>query len=179
MTTACNLRVARVGNGYRIRIEGRGTAQESPALAAFVSQCNRADEQTQIIVDLSACEYLDSTFLGCLVTLDRACQKHEQRPFQVLANAEKREKLLGPTNIDSLLMFVERDPENMSDFVTMEPNRLNETQFGRHVLEAHRALAGVPSAHAELLQEIAAKLERELEEREKFAGKPGGLRETV
>ncbi|MFV1968743.1 MAG: STAS domain-containing protein, partial [Pirellulaceae bacterium] len=160
----CTLKVARIGDGYRIRIEGRGTAEESPALAAFVSQCTRAEERAKILIDLSACEYLDSTFLGCLVTLDRECRKCDETRFQILADAERREKLLTPTRIDRLLNFADGDPNTLSGYVTMEPARLNELEFGRHVLESHRVLAGVPSTHAQIFQEIADKLERELKD---------------
>ena len=181
----CTLKVARIGEGYRIRIEGRGTAQESPTLAAFVSQCLCADKRlcvdkrAHVIVDLSGCEYLDSTFLGCLVTLDRECQKSEVGRFQVFADAEKRADLLSPTRIDTLLTFASVAPDTLSDYVSMPVTELGTAEFGRHVMDSHRALAGVPSAYAQLFQEIADKLERELKEREKYAGRPGNMRETV
>jgi anti-anti-sigma factor len=176
---ACTIKVARIKDGYRVRIEGRGTAQESPALAAFVSQCVRAEEQVQLLIDLSACEYLDSTSLGCLVNLDRECREKQNAEFLVLADESQREKLLAPTHIDHLLRFAAEAPELLSGYVRVEPAQLSEIEFGRHVVESHRALAGVPSAHAQLFRQIADKLEQELKEAEKLAGRPGSVRETV
>jgi anti-anti-sigma regulatory factor len=162
----CTLRVAQTADGYRIRVEGRGTAQESPALAAFVSQCRLVDEDAQITVDLSACEYLDSTFLGCLVTLSRDCGKSETARFEILADNERRTELLAPTRIDQLLQFADADPEMRSGYVTIDPAQLDNTEFGRHVLESHQALAEVSSAHTQLFQEIAKRLADELEDQE-------------
>jgi anti-anti-sigma regulatory factor len=162
----CTLKVARTGDGYRIRIEGRGTSEDSRSLDAFVSQCCLADNDAQIMVDLSACEYLDSTFLGCLVTLNRAYQDAGKTRFQILADNERRTELLAPTRIDQLLQFADTDPEMRSDYVTIEPAQLDRAEFGRHVLESHRALADVPSEHSELFQDIVKRLEDELKDPE-------------
>ena len=159
----CTLKVARTTDGYRIRVEGRGTAHESPALAAFVSECRLAEPNARITVDLSACEYLDSTFLGCLVTLNRDCQEDETMQFQILADIERRTELLAPTRIDQLLRFADADPEMRSGYVTIEPAQIDGVELGRHVLESHRALAEVPSEHTQLFREIAKRLEDELE----------------
>jgi len=43
-----------------------------------------------------------------------------------------------------------------------EPGAAARTEFGRHVMESHRALAKLPCAHAPLFQEIADRLAREL-----------------
>jgi anti-anti-sigma factor len=175
----CSLKVARIKDGYLVRIEGRGTAQESPALATFVSECVGAQERVRLIIDLSGCEYLDSTLLGCLVNLDRAFQKEAKAEFLILADKPQREKLLAPTHIDRLLSFTPSAPEPLSSYVRIEPAQLSEIEFGRHVLASHRALAEVPSDHASLFQQIADKLEQELKEAEKFAGRPGNVRETI
>ena len=68
--------VGRTEAGYAIRIEGRGTMRESPALQRVVRTVLDG-EACAVTIDLAVCDYLDSTFLGCLVDLHRRSrQRH-------------------------------------------------------------------------------------------------------
>ena len=71
MKTHCDLYVAPAHNGFVIRVQGRGTSAHSPALANFVRGCFEQDSQACVAMDLLGCQYLDSTFLGCLLNLQR------------------------------------------------------------------------------------------------------------
>jgi len=173
------LKIARIDGGYRVRVEGRGSAQESPALAAFVTQYLEACDRALVVVDLSACEHLDSTFLGCLVTLHQRCQESEGASFLTWADDDRRGKLLSPTRIDRVLEFAASAPETKGDDVCLGPRRLNEMEFGRHIMESHRALAGMPCAHAKLFQEIADQLDRELNGPRDLGQESAGAQDTV
>src|SRR5690349_3855422 len=64
MATPTALRVAPTENGCVIRIEGRGTMKQSPAPRAVALETLHGDDHAVVVIDLSACEFLDSTFLG-------------------------------------------------------------------------------------------------------------------
>ena len=68
------LKVARTPGGYCLRVEGRGTMRESQSAAQFVAGPLEREGAT-VVVDLSACDHLDSTFLGCLVEMQRKAGK--------------------------------------------------------------------------------------------------------
>ena len=80
MPTPALLKVARTSTGYCVRIEGRGTMRESPAAAEFVLRSLEKAPAPGITVDLSGCDYLDSTFLGCLVEMQRRLTKTPAAP---------------------------------------------------------------------------------------------------
>ena len=80
MGTTTTLQVGRTADGFLIRIQGRGTLQASPALEQFVHGSLQANQR--IVVDLSNCDYLDSTFLGCLLKLRLHVQGRGQLRIQ-------------------------------------------------------------------------------------------------
>ena len=70
-----------------------------------------------MVVDLSHCDYLDSTFLGCLVSLHRTYNRTSPHRFQVAASCDQRQKLLAPTHLDHLLDLTEVCPEPIGDIL--------------------------------------------------------------
>src|SRR4051812_5597953 len=81
MATATALHVAPTTNGCVIRVEGRGTMKESPAARAVAMQTLSAEPTTSVVVDLNSCDYLDSTFLGCLAQMYNRFDLHEPKRF--------------------------------------------------------------------------------------------------
>lgn len=114
-------------------------------------------------MDLSDCNYLDSTFLGCLVILHKRGCGHGNR-FHVHANGPVREKLLHPTRLDQLLSFCARPPETMGAHVTLQVTDLERDEFGRHLLATHDELAKLGGPAAGAFERVAAQLRRELGE---------------
>ena len=91
MDEPCTLAIRRTESGYLFRVVGRGTMQASPTVQEFV--CSALDDGADVVLDLSACEYLDSTFLGCLLILDKR-GSGAAGSFTVHASDLVRQKLL-------------------------------------------------------------------------------------
>ena len=111
----------------------------SPAVREFAEQAlaaqTVADSQPLTIgFDLSACEYMDSTFLGCLVCLHRNAIKRGAR-LLVYADLETRQRLLGATHLDKVLKCVDGDPQPTGPWVDLATAALDKQQFGWHVME--------------------------------------------
>lgn len=154
------LSVAKTDAGYVIRVQGNGTSTDSPALTDFVAQCFQQQPDACVAIDLLGCDYLDSTFLGCLLNLQRA-DKHDR--FQVVADAVTRQRLLEATRLHSYLTLVDKAPTSCSPFTGIDPKSLSDHQRGRHMMEAHQALAEVPSDAAAAFGRIAEQLKSELD----------------
>src|SRR5438874_2601419 len=95
MPTSTALKVAPTENGCVIRIEGRGTMKESPAASGLANRTLSGDSSAVVVIDLSACTYLDSTFLGCLTGLYGRYGHAPSPRFFVAGSPEKRKALLG------------------------------------------------------------------------------------
>lgn len=171
------LKVARTPTGYCLRVEGRGTMRESRPAAEFVTQAlaGPGGPPPTVAVDLSACDHLDSTFLGCLVEMQRRVSKPPAGAadgagtapllgprFVVSAPPEKVKKLLSPTKLDVVLKTTAEPPQVTGDYVTLPPEDPADADVVRHVMECHRRLAELGGPQHAAFAAIADNLEREL-----------------
>ena len=161
------LKVARTPTGYCVRIEGRGTMRESRSAAEFVARAVAENPPPTLAVDLSACDYLDSTFLGCLVEMQRRVGKAPAAPgvtgprFVVSAPPEKVKKILAPTKLDLALKPRAEPPQVMGEWVDLPAADPADPDM-RHVMECHRRLAELGGPQRAAFAAIADNIEREL-----------------
>jgi anti-anti-sigma regulatory factor len=159
------LRVGRTASGFLVQVEGRGTMSESPALQEFaVQSLDGPSGPSTVVVDLSHCDYLDSTFLGCLLSLHRKYNRTSPHRFQVAASGDQRQKLLAPTHLLQVLDLTEVCPELISDVLEVSRPILPGGDLGRHVMECHRRLAELGGSKSAAFRSIADQLARELGE---------------
>ncbi len=157
------LRVGRTASGFLVQVEGRGTLSESPALQEFaVQSLDGPSGPSTVVVDLSLCDYLDSTFLGCLVNLNRKYNRASPHRFQVAASNDQRQKLLAPTHLIQVLDLTEVCPELIGDVLEVSRPSLPGDDLGRHVMECHARLAELGGSRAAAFRSIADQLAREL-----------------
>jgi anti-anti-sigma factor len=169
MSALTLLKVARTPTGYCLRVEGRGTMRESRSAAEFVVRSLAANAAPTIAVDLAACDYLDSTFLGCLVEMQRRVNKSAGAGvgvagprFVVAAPAEKVKKLLSPTKLDVVLKTTAEPVQLAGEYVELPAADPASPDVIRHVMECHRRLAELGGPQQAAFAAIADNIEREL-----------------
>lgn len=169
------LNVARTPTGCCLRVEGRGTMKESRSAAEFVVQALAASPAPTVTVDLSACDHLDSTFLGCLVEMQRRVNKAPAAPgasgprFVVSAPPEKVKKLLAPTKLDVVLKTTAAPPHLAGEYVELPAADPASPDVMRHVMECHRQLAELGGPQQAAFAAIADNIERELRAKQERA----------
>jgi anti-anti-sigma factor len=156
------IKACRTVGGYLIRVEGRGTLRESPAVREFACHCLDQQRALTLTFDLFPCEYLDSTFLGCLVGLYRRSQDEPQLEMTVCGDADTRRRLLGATRLDKLFHCSEIVPEPAGPWVPLSLPDLEKHEFGKHVLECHQRLSELECPSAAAFKTVADQLAREL-----------------
>ena len=161
MPSPSSLRVGRTPEGYRVRVEGRGTMRESPAAHDFAVQALE-DGAHSLVLDLSGCEYLDSTFLGCLVDLHKRFGADRLGRFVVAVPLALGQKLLAPTRLNKLLNLSEARPEIIGEEMTIDPSTLSSRDLGHHILECHRRLAEVDGPRRDDFAQVVERLSDEL-----------------
>jgi len=160
MAADCTLTIHRTESGYLFRIAGRGSMRESPAVRDFV--CGAIEDGADVVMDLAACEYLDSTFLGCLVMLHQRGTSGDGS-FAVLADEAVRKKLLRSVRLDRVLHFADQCPQCVGDPVALHVSVLDRREFGEHLLETHRRLAELGGPAADTFRKVAEQLGKELD----------------
>ena len=169
MASASAVLVARTADGCCVRVQGRGTMKESPAVQEFVSRTLVDDGAGEaaagtVTVDLSACEYLDSTFLGCLLGLYKQFDGRGGGRFSITAPPATLAKLFGPTRLDKLMSARSEPPAVTGEWVPLEVAQpvTDARDLTHHVMECHRRLAEVEGPQQAAFRRIADQLEHEL-----------------
>ena len=164
------LKVARTTGGYCLRVEGRGTMRESQSASQFAAGPLEREGAT-VVVDLSACDHLDSTFLGCLVEMQRKAGRASPPRVLISASPEKVKKLLSPTKLDLLFKTTAEPPQGLGDFITLPAAEPGTPDVMRHVMECHRLLAESGAPQKAAFAAIADGIQKELEKSSGSAGK--------
>jgi anti-anti-sigma regulatory factor len=155
--------VAPTQAGCCVRVTGRGTVRESAAARDVATRTLDAEPASVVVFDLSACDYLDSTFLGCLTGLYQAYGRPKPARFLVAGPAATRKKLMGACRLDRLLPAVDAPPEVAAAFVPVPAyDETDPIEMTRHVMTCHRELAAVEGPMQAAFTRIADQLEREL-----------------
>jgi anti-anti-sigma regulatory factor len=170
------IRVAHTTAGFLARVEGWGTMRESPLLQEFAWECLQGNA-SPLVVDLSACGYLDSTFLGCLVGLHQHFGCDHPPRFVVAASPEQRQRLLAPLQLHRVLKLIDDAPQQVGDWLTLcatGPSSLQSDprQLGRHMLECHRRLAELGGANEAVFGPIVEQLACDLQKAERRGDAP-------
>ena len=155
------LKVARTPTGHCIRVEGRGTMRESRTVSEFAARSLDVPEST-VVVDLSSCDHLDSTFLGCLVQIQKRAGTASPPRFLVAASPEKVKKLLAPTKLDLIVRTTAQPPNVVGEYVNLPSADPASPDVMRHVMESHRRLAELGGPQQAAFAAIADSIEKEL-----------------
>ncbi len=130
-----------------IRVIGKGTFQNAPALKAFAKQ--RIEEgQEEIVIDLEDCPCMDSTFMGTITAIALQLRARTEGQLQVINTNERTAKSLQELGLDQILDLDLNDSvwseeralvrENITRSLVTEP--LPQKECRQIVLEAHEAL---------------------------------------
>ena len=155
------LKVGRTATGCILRVEGRGTMRESKAAHELAIRCVGESDFT-VAVDLSECENLDSTFLGCLIDLQRRFGRGSGSRFSVVSPSEKCRRLFETAQVHRALNIVSECPEVLGDYLPVPSAALDSAQTTQHIMECHRLLSEFEGPSQAAFRAIANQLEREL-----------------
>jgi anti-sigma B factor antagonist len=94
--------VARSADLGLVKVVGRGSFQNSSCFKAFYLQLLKEDVR-RFVVDLGACSYLDSTFLGILLNLGLKLREIEGGSLDILNASTRNFELFRNLGLDRLI----------------------------------------------------------------------------
>ncbi|HEY7086652.1 MAG TPA: STAS domain-containing protein [Tepidisphaeraceae bacterium] len=158
------LKVAPTDRGCCVRIEGAGTMQESQAVRDLATRTLEISPDAVVVFDLSDCDYLDSTFIGCLLQLHQAYGKLAPPRYLVAAPEPRRKQLLGACAVDRILASIDTAPNPCGQWVALSATTVtgDRAEVMRHVMECHRALSQLDTPMKAAFARIADGIERDL-----------------
>jgi len=103
--------IKETNNRVYIRAQGHVTANSCPELKARVFDRLEAKPAVEdVYVDLSSCEYMDSTFMGLIVGFNKRFLRFSERPIRLSGINETCLKLLKTIGVARLVAIDEEVP---------------------------------------------------------------------
>ncbi len=163
--------VVRVGRSENvlIQVEGSGTMRESPAMAQFTER-SLAGGATSVRVDLSRCVYVDSTFLGTLLSMKRSVGRLAQGSFALVAPATECWQLMQRMKLDRVFPVESAIPAEPAAWTELDCPSPDADDFEAKVITAHQELANVEGPCGAVFRPVADRLTKEHELRAKTRG---------
>jgi anti-anti-sigma factor len=143
-----------------VKVDGRGTFQNSPGVKEFVIQMIQRGHR-DFVVDLGGCELMDSTFMGTLAGVAFRLREIGQGGLKVVNVTDRNASLLENLGLDHLFS-VEAGPE------TDVPQNLRQAGPGDQkdakatVLAAHEALIAADEQNTVKFKDVVEYLRQEL-----------------
>lgn len=168
--------VGRIGKVFWLRVEGRGTFQNSvqvkKALQAVV-----ANGTHDLVVDLERCPMMDSTFLGTLTGAALHLREKNGGSLSVLNANARNLQLLSDLGLDHIMSVdthgnawpEERELACAQLATCGEKGASCKLEHTQHVLQAHQALADMSNVNEGRFRDVIYFLEKELEEQPELA----------
>ena len=143
------------------RVEECGTMNHSLPLRRLAEQ-GLASGMTAVRIDLRHCTYMDSTFIGTLLCLQRACQCRGQSTLSLVSPSPECCQLLKQMGIEQVFRI--ELAEELSGITWMELTAAADvTSFKHNVVQAHQELANLPGPAGEPFRWRGRRLTEELE----------------
>ncbi len=139
-----------------IRVEGRGNFQSSGSLKQFVLAMIRRGHR-QFVVDLGACEHMDSTFMGTLTGISQQLRELGQGSLRALNVSPKNVGLLENLGLNFLF---DVEPVGETPRLPAEPGAAllplpEQTGAEKEIiLAAHEALAASSPENAARFRDV-------------------------
>ncbi len=128
-------------DGIFVRVQGHLTAQLCPELKARIfKRLEKAPVPSGIYMDLAEAEYMDSTFLGLIVGINKKYKALCGKPLCLVHVNETCGGLLHTIGVLKLVDIRDEGPEFPKMMDRIEPGARATAEF---LLDAHEELAGL------------------------------------
>jgi len=162
VSTPSSVLVGSLGRTVWLKVNGRGTFQSSPGVKEFVKQMIRRGHR-EFVVDLDACELMDSTFMGTLAGVALRLRDIGQGGLRAVNVNDRNAALLENLGLDHLFAVetghLADAPEKLR-----QPDPVRDEDPKETVLQAHEALIEADAQNAVKFKDVVEYLRQELEQ---------------
>ncbi len=144
-----------------LRVEGRGTLQNSAGLRDAVRQMIQRGHR-EFIVDLEDCESMDSTFMGTLAGAALRLREFEGGGLSVVRVNDRSRELLTGLGLDHLFPIASDQSQPVSPEETVPVGNGSAADSRQAALEAHEALVRAYADNAIKFRDVIEFMKQEL-----------------
>ena len=151
-----------------IKVIGAGSFEHSFSLRQYCENCIQCGTQ-QLLIDLTECTYLDSTFLGTLAGPAMKLRK-SGGALQVAGSSRRVLETIRTLGLDRLFECVENvPPYHAGELEPLESGVPHKETTGELLLQAHQVLLECDPKNAPKFQELVSYLGSEVGHRDRPA----------
>ncbi|HOG63961.1 MAG TPA: STAS domain-containing protein [Spirochaetota bacterium] len=155
-----------LNNIYIIKLSGSLTYSSSGDLDAFISRIFAERNFSNILIDLSETDSLDSTNLGLLAKIGRYTLDTFQRKTSMISPRDDINRVLRSMGFDSVFTII-TEPEHFSGTLSSIPHtEQSERETAQTILDAHRTLMEMNDANRSVFKNVVKFLEKEIDSRD-------------
>lgn len=146
-----NLTAAYIDHTVVIRVEGRGSFKISPPMKQFIQKVMETKSAYRILIDMSGCSSMDSTFMGVLAGLSYHMKEKAGFTLKLINLSEKNQKLLITLGVDRVvshsLSTTDEEKALMAhidnESLTLGTDHSDALGTAKTTLEAHETLVEI------------------------------------
>jgi anti-anti-sigma factor len=152
-TAQGTVRTYQQDNTLTFRVEGRGTMTQSLPLRRCAERALETGV-TRVLVDLRDCNYMDSTFLGTLLTLKKTLEKRPEGKFVLLAPSAACARILQQMGLTEMLPTEADEPPLEAVWTELMCEVEDVNSLKSNIAQAHQELASLPGPAGEQFQAV-------------------------
>ena len=133
-----------------LRIEGRGSFKISPPMKQFIHQVINTQSAERILIDMTDCLGMDSTFMGVIAGLSCLIKSKPNISFKLINMSEKNQKLLITLGVDRVVDYSMSTTEeeaqttqHAQETQSLEADFADKLNAAKTTLEAHKTLVDI------------------------------------
>ena len=153
-----------------IRVEGRGSFRISPPMKQFIHRVIKSKSANRILIDMSDCVGMDSTFMGVLAGLSYHVKDKPGITLKLINLSKKNQKLLVTLGVDRVVDYSLSSTGEEKELVegqgnsiqALEPDFANKLEAAKTTLEAHETLANINSENFAKFESVLELLQNDV-----------------
>jgi len=166
VNAAASILVGVTSRTVHIKVEGKGSFQNSPALKEFSKQMLERGFRN-FIVDLNTCSVMDSTFMGTLAGIALRLREFGDGGLVVRNANERNSDLLKNLGLNNLFEIESKMPVVSSETTVKaapleQPRSLSRSDQAACMIEAHEALVDADPENIARFKDVLEYLKQDL-----------------
>lgn len=164
------LTAAYIDDAAVVRVEGRGSFKVAPTLKQFVRKVVESGSAKRVLVDMSDCIGMDSTFMGVLAGLSYFVKERPGVSFKLINLSGKNQQLLATLGVDRVVDYTLSDSVGEETIAAASEENLQPLDTGfadkleaaKTALEAHETLAGISAENRGKFRSVLELLQKDV-----------------
>ncbi|MGA2142688.1 MAG: STAS domain-containing protein [Brevinematales bacterium] len=157
-----------ITSGYIIKVIGKGTMEYCSELFQFLSEKIENEKAENVYFELSETTYLDSSFIGVIVSVQKKLKKASNGNLILLNPSDKTKEILSTMGLLDIMPIQENDTFKNIEISSEIKKKLEKNyQDIQVLLESHQNLMELSSENRKRFSLVEEMLKKELEKEKK------------